>query len=235
MIYVRHYWLSSTKYEDIYMNEYRNGNDLYTGLSQFFENYNNKRRHSAIENKRPADLFLGERAWRWISHHFSQSPFPTGTLRENDAKSFKKTSSGKKIWIARLYKESKNYLTLSKTCPMNWGHIKNTDLTGLHGFSTCFANWNDGFLRICPSKLDKILQMKWESVWNLTKFTSVNYPWEIRSYFARKISAKSVWSVKSVFYYEFLFFFWLRDGDKTQLHPRHIIILYFCHVEWIFM
>lgn len=52
----------TVKYEDIYMNEYRNGNELYTGLSQFFKNYNNKRRHSSIENKRPVDLFLGERA-----------------------------------------------------------------------------------------------------------------------------------------------------------------------------
>ena len=52
----------TVKYENVYMNEYRDGNDLYIGLSQFFENYNNKRRHSAIENKRPADLFLGERA-----------------------------------------------------------------------------------------------------------------------------------------------------------------------------
>jgi len=52
----------TVKYENIYMNEYRDGNDLYIGLSQFFENYNNKRRHSAIENKRPVDLFLGERA-----------------------------------------------------------------------------------------------------------------------------------------------------------------------------
>ena len=30
-----------------------------------------------------------------------------------------------------------------------------TDLTGLHRFSTCFANWIDGFLRICPSKFEK--------------------------------------------------------------------------------
>jgi len=59
--FVERLW-RTVKYEDIYMNEYRNGNDLHTGLSQFFENYNNKRRHSAIENKRPADLFLGERA-----------------------------------------------------------------------------------------------------------------------------------------------------------------------------
>jgi len=41
---------------------------------------------------------------------------------------FKKTGSGEKIWIARLYKESKNYLTLSKSCPMDWGHFINKNL-----------------------------------------------------------------------------------------------------------
>ena len=34
-----------------------------------------------------------------------------------------------------------------------------------------------------------------------------------------------------MFYYRFLFFSWLRDGDKTRLHPNHIMILYFYHVE----
>ncbi|HHH52022.1 MAG TPA: IS3 family transposase [Bacteroidetes bacterium] len=52
----------TVNYENVYMNEYRDGNELYTGLSQFFENYNNKRRHSSIKNKRPVDLFLGQRA-----------------------------------------------------------------------------------------------------------------------------------------------------------------------------
>lgn len=52
----------TVKYENVYMNEYRDGNELYAGLSQFFENYNNKRRHSSIGNKRPFDLFMDERA-----------------------------------------------------------------------------------------------------------------------------------------------------------------------------
>ncbi len=52
----------TVKYENIYNNEYRNGTELFKGLDKFFKNYNNERRHSSIKNKRPVDLFLGERA-----------------------------------------------------------------------------------------------------------------------------------------------------------------------------
>jgi len=52
----------TVKYENVYMNEYQNGIELYKGLEQFFHNYNNKRRHSSIDYNRPADLFLSERA-----------------------------------------------------------------------------------------------------------------------------------------------------------------------------
>ena len=52
----------TVKYENVYMNEYRNGTELYKGLEQFFHNYNNTRRHSSIDYKRPVDLFLSERA-----------------------------------------------------------------------------------------------------------------------------------------------------------------------------
>ena len=52
----------TVKYENVYMNEYRNGTELYKGLEHFFHKYNNTRRHSSIANKRPVDLFLSERA-----------------------------------------------------------------------------------------------------------------------------------------------------------------------------
>jgi len=52
----------TVKYENIYLNEYQDGLELYKGLTAYFNDYNNNRRHSSIDNNRPADLFLGKRA-----------------------------------------------------------------------------------------------------------------------------------------------------------------------------
>ena len=52
----------TVKYENIYLNEYQDGLELYKGLTAYFHDYNNNRRHSSIDNNRPADLFLGKRA-----------------------------------------------------------------------------------------------------------------------------------------------------------------------------
>lgn len=55
-IFIERLW-RTVKYDDIYLHAYENGIELYQGLRRFFEFYNEKRRHSSISNKRPADLF----------------------------------------------------------------------------------------------------------------------------------------------------------------------------------
>lgn len=47
----------SVKYEKIYLNPPTDGVDLYNKLSEYFDYYNNHRRHSSIDNKRPNDLY----------------------------------------------------------------------------------------------------------------------------------------------------------------------------------
>lgn len=48
----------SVKYEKIYLNPPADGLDLYEKLKDYIEYYNNKRRHSSIDDKRPTDLYL---------------------------------------------------------------------------------------------------------------------------------------------------------------------------------
>lgn len=51
----------SLKYEDVYPKAYADGHSLYRGLTQYFEYYNNERKHSALDKRTPADVFLKER------------------------------------------------------------------------------------------------------------------------------------------------------------------------------
>ena len=46
------------KYEDIYLKAYEEGLSLYRGIAQYFYNWNFNRRHSSIDNKYPAELFV---------------------------------------------------------------------------------------------------------------------------------------------------------------------------------
>lgn len=55
-IFIERLW-RTVKYEDIYLYAYENGLELYKGLTKFFSFYNERRRHSSIENKRPVDLY----------------------------------------------------------------------------------------------------------------------------------------------------------------------------------
>ena len=47
----------SVKYEKIYLNPPIDGIDLYQKIEEYFDYYNNERRHSSIENQHPKDLF----------------------------------------------------------------------------------------------------------------------------------------------------------------------------------
>ena len=50
----------TVKYEKIYPNPPENGLDLYHMLEEYFENYNNERRHSKIDDMRPRDLYIDQ-------------------------------------------------------------------------------------------------------------------------------------------------------------------------------
>jgi len=55
-IFIERLW-RSVKYEDIYLFAYENGFELYQGLKKYFLFYNQIRRHSSIDNKRPMDIY----------------------------------------------------------------------------------------------------------------------------------------------------------------------------------
>jgi len=48
----------SVKYEKVYLNPPNDGADLYRILQEYFNYYNDERRHSSIEDKRPSDLYF---------------------------------------------------------------------------------------------------------------------------------------------------------------------------------
>lgn len=56
-IFIERLW-RSVKYEDVYLYAYESGIELYKGLKQYFEFYNNRRRHTSIDNQRPKDVYL---------------------------------------------------------------------------------------------------------------------------------------------------------------------------------
>lgn len=54
-IFIERLW-RSVKYEDIYLNAYENGIELYKGIGNYMEFYNNHRRHQSLDYKRPIDV-----------------------------------------------------------------------------------------------------------------------------------------------------------------------------------
>lgn len=46
------------KFEDIYPKDYSDGHALYRGLNRYFAYYNNERKHSALDRRTPAEVFL---------------------------------------------------------------------------------------------------------------------------------------------------------------------------------
>ena len=55
-IFIERLW-RSVKYEDIYLHAYETGKELYQGLRNYFTFYNQVRRHSSINDKRPIDVY----------------------------------------------------------------------------------------------------------------------------------------------------------------------------------
>jgi len=55
-IYIERIW-RSIKYEDLFLKSYENGLDLYYGLNEYFEFYNNERRHQSLDYKTPVEVF----------------------------------------------------------------------------------------------------------------------------------------------------------------------------------
>lgn len=51
-IFIERLW-KSVKYENVYLNVYENGVDLYKGLNQYFEFYNHERIHQSLDYKTP--------------------------------------------------------------------------------------------------------------------------------------------------------------------------------------
>ena len=57
-IFVERLW-RSVKYEDIYLKAYENAVELYAGLTQYFQLYNNHRPHQSLEYRTPACVHFG--------------------------------------------------------------------------------------------------------------------------------------------------------------------------------
>ncbi len=58
-IFVERFW-RTVKYDDIYLKGYVTIPECRTGLTQFFERYNNRREHTSLEGHYPADVYFGK-------------------------------------------------------------------------------------------------------------------------------------------------------------------------------
>jgi putative transposase len=48
----------TVKYEEIYPKDYSDGHSLYSGLDAYFDYYNNERKHSSLDKRTPAEVFM---------------------------------------------------------------------------------------------------------------------------------------------------------------------------------
>jgi putative transposase len=55
-IFIEQIW-KSVKYENIYLNVYENGMELYKGLNEYFEFYNNVRLHQSLNYESPSKIY----------------------------------------------------------------------------------------------------------------------------------------------------------------------------------
>jgi putative transposase len=55
-IFVERLW-RTVKYENIYLNVYENGVDLYKGLCKYFEFYNSVRKYQSLNYETPISVF----------------------------------------------------------------------------------------------------------------------------------------------------------------------------------
>ena len=55
-IAIERFW-RSIKYEDIYLNDYKNTTELKRGIKNYIEFYNNKRFHAGIDYQKPMEVY----------------------------------------------------------------------------------------------------------------------------------------------------------------------------------
>jgi putative transposase len=58
-VFVERLWWS-VKYEEVYLKSYESVSEVEQGLSRYFEFYTRERRHSALENRTPAEVYFGQ-------------------------------------------------------------------------------------------------------------------------------------------------------------------------------
>ena len=56
-VFVERLW-RSVKYEDVYLRAYETPGELRAGLGRYFEFYNTKRRHSALDRRTPDAVYF---------------------------------------------------------------------------------------------------------------------------------------------------------------------------------
>lgn len=59
-VFVERLW-RTVKYDDVYLNEYRNVKECKQGLSRFFNKYNNSREHSSLDYFCPEQIYFGKK------------------------------------------------------------------------------------------------------------------------------------------------------------------------------
>ena len=55
-VFVERLW-RSVKYENVYLNDYRNGEEAYRGLADYFQFYNHERVHQSLDYQTPAEVY----------------------------------------------------------------------------------------------------------------------------------------------------------------------------------
>lgn len=58
-IFTERLW-RTVKYENVYLHSYQSINEARAGLKIYFDFYNNERRHSSLDNRRPAEVYFGK-------------------------------------------------------------------------------------------------------------------------------------------------------------------------------
>jgi len=56
-VFIERLW-RSVKYENVFLNAYQNGADLFAGLFEYFHDYNTERQHQALEYKTPDEVYF---------------------------------------------------------------------------------------------------------------------------------------------------------------------------------
>jgi len=72
-VFIERLWWT-VKYEEIYPKEHANGSELYTNLDRYFRYYNEKRGHSSLDKKTPAEVFFASQTLLLLSLRSALSP-----------------------------------------------------------------------------------------------------------------------------------------------------------------